>query len=186
MVVASFPVRQPFEGLIVSHVFVDAPGVDCRHRVAEAAGSAFLEAGGELNLHLVGRFELTFNEHVELVAVVLGHDTFVFLIRNRCIGVSLGCTSGHRHVVFLQKTCLQEFAHIVVGLFAHSQRSAPSATAGILHVEALGARSVAALNLWHACGVRHLEHGIGSYLHLAFLSALGHYHNNAVCSFLAV
>ena len=186
VVVASFPVGIAFESLIVGHILIDTPAVDRRHSIAESASRAFLEARGELYFHLVRWVELALDEYIKLVLVVFRHHTVVFLIRNRSVGIGALSASGHRYIVFLQKTGFEKFAHIVVYGFALGERRTPTTRAGVLYIEALRARSVAALNLRHASGVRHLESGIGSDLQFAVLTALGDNHNHAVGSFLTI
>ena len=186
-VVVVGPVHVALFGLVVAHVVVDAPVVDGRHRVAEAARLAVHIVGAQVEGDLARGLVHALEEDGELVFVVLGHDTVAFGVGSRGIGVELLGTARDAQVIFLEEAGAQEVAHVVVALLATLQVGAPAATATVLLVHAFHARGEHALYLRHAHGGAELDACVAVHLHAAVAgAALGGDHDHAVGGLLAV
>ena len=172
---------------VVAHVLVDTPVVDAGHRVAETARGAVHEVGAQADGHLVAGLIGALEQHVDLFAVVLGHDTLVVGIRYRGVGREFLRSAAHAHVILLQDTCLQELLQVVVVGVVLAQIGTPAAAAHVLLVHALGTWNEGGLDFGQAG--RHVQlqrgrSGDGDFTVLA--AALGGNHDDTVGAFLTV
>ena len=175
------------QGAVVAHVLVDTPVIDGGHRVAEAAGGAVHEVGTQADGHFVTGFIGTLEQHIDLLAVVLGHDTLVVGIGYRGVGREFLGTAADTDVILLQDTCLEELLQVVVVGVVLAQVGAPAAAAHVLLVHSLGTRNEGGLDFGQAgrsVQFQRCRGGDGDFTVLA--AALGGNHDDTVGTFLTV